>query len=204
MSPVRVIPAGTRVGRLTVTVERKTASPEIHVLCDCGTTKTVMIQHWDETQSCGCLAREKLLAAHLRHGMTNTREFRTWSAILSRTTNPTDRQYPEYGGRGITVCGRWRTSFENFYADMGARPIGRTIDRIDNDGSYSPENCRWATPREQALNRRKRRSRPPLDRCHAGHEMTETNSYIAPNGRAKCRTCHRARVAEYKARRAEK
>src|SRR2546427_1038477 len=80
--------------------------------------------------------------------------YRSWYSLTARCTNPNTPDYPRYGGRGITVCERWREDFRNFLADMGERPAGTSIDRINNDGNYEPGNCRWATRSGQMRNRR--------------------------------------------------
>ena len=93
-------------------------------------------------------------SANKRHGMAGTPEYISWSAMLQRCTNPKAKHYENYGGRGIKVCERWLHSFENFYADMGERPEGKTLHRINVDGDYEPGNCKWATSREQAIRKR--------------------------------------------------
>jgi hypothetical protein len=92
----------------------------------------------------------------LRHGMTGTRTYRIWAGMLQRCRNPKDPKYPDYGGRGISVCEEW-SSFDAFFAAMGTCPPDHSIDRIDNDGPYEPANCRWATRLEQQSNQRTNR-----------------------------------------------
>jgi len=106
------------------------------------------------TTSCGCLAVELVSKRMTTHGRTMTSEYKTWKGMTQRCSNPKDKRYSDYGGRGIKVCQRWKC-FENFLEDMGLRPsAAHSIERENNDGNYEPGNCRWATAAEQSRNRR--------------------------------------------------
>lgn len=129
-------------------------------LCACSNTHIACYQQLKEskTQSCGCLRKEITGNNKRTHGATNTKEYKTWKAIKHRCLNSNASDYSYYGGRGIRICERWLNSFENFFEDMGTKPKGFTIERVENDRDYGPSNCVWADRKTQAQNRRPRTS----------------------------------------------
>lgn len=163
---------GQRFGRLVVTGRAPNSDkpgdrvPRWHCRCDCGTDRVVRatLLRNGATRSCGCLMRERAATVNRSHGQSArgwTAEYRAWASMIQRCTNPKQRSYPYYGGRGITIHPEWRESFPAFFRDVGPIPESGgpwSLDRIDPDGNYAPGNVRWATRETQMNNMRKSRT----------------------------------------------
>lgn len=161
---------GKKFGRLLVVAEAGKKSDVFYwrCICDCGrtTTSNGSSLRAGRTLSCGCARAD----GNRRHGLTGTPIYNVWLNMKARCYRKSNEAYKNYGGRGIVVCDRWRNSFEAFFSDMGDVPAkGYEIDRIDNNGNYEPDNCKWATVVEQSKNRR-------------------TNIKISFNGKEQCVT----------------
>lgn len=159
--PVSIM-LGTRYGRLVLLERGKGENAKWLCACDCGNTKLIYANNvrTGKTQSCGCLHAETMREMCTTHGDTvgriRTPEYEAWSGMSKRCYNVKTKAYSYYGGRGITVCDRWRNSFEDFLADVGRKPTpAHTLDRINSDGNYEPGNVRWATRRVQRINQRR-------------------------------------------------
>ncbi len=151
----RIELTGKRFGRLTVLGLGYTHKNKVYwyIKCDCGNIKTTQGNNLKSgsTRSCGCLQRE----IATRHGMEKSKEYKTWACMKQRCLNVNNKDFKNYGGRGIKICDSWINNFGQFIKDMGLRPEGCSIDRIDNNKGYSSDNCKWSTPKEQANNKKR-------------------------------------------------
>ncbi|MDD5176274.1 MAG: hypothetical protein PHQ05_07635 [Sterolibacterium sp.] len=144
---------GQRFGRLLVLgmIAEHGKKTRLRCRCDCGNEAAPLAENVLRglTKGCGC----KVLTGNQTHGMRGSPEYKSWNMMLQRCTNPRNARWKHYGGRGIAVCDEWR-DFASFFANMGPRPPGTSLDRVDVNGNYEPGNCRWADAKTQANNKR--------------------------------------------------
>jgi len=171
--------SGRRFGRLVVigfSHRTKNRRAMWKCRCDCGQENVVDGGNLlsGGTSSCGCLKSEAVRRTFTTHGhrARNTPEYESWSAVRARVAARSGRRFEDYAARGIACCDRWG-SFESFLADMGPRPPGTSLDRIDNDGNYEPGNCRWATASQQVANRRRKPKRVATLEDNAAFERVQ-------------------------------
>jgi hypothetical protein len=170
---------GKQFGRLVVTAYagvNKRRGSRWKCLCDCGARGIVDAWHLrsGQSQSCGCLQRELTIARSTKHGRSNSPEYYSWQAMKQRCSKPYATSYEYYGARGIRVCERWLNSFSAFYQDMGPRPEGCSVDRINVNDDYRPDNCRWADAKQQRQNRR-----PSKQRKRRRSSLAEIQAFVA-------------------------
>jgi hypothetical protein len=151
--PAFIDKTGLRYGRWVLT--SYLGASKWKCVCDCGVVRTVPGRDLvsGKSKSCGCLRDEQVGDYRRTHGGSDSKTYGTWLHMRGRCLNPSNFRYALYGGRGIRICERW-DKFENFLSDMGPRPEGMSLDRIDNNQGYSPSNCRWATQKMQVHNSR--------------------------------------------------
>lgn len=175
---------GERVGRLVVLNSAGRAKRDSLWLCGCECGSLTVVRGSNlkvgHTESCGCLHRDRCtIHGHARDG-NPTKTYKSWSSMRQRTTNKNSTQWHDYGGRGITCASRWE-KFENFLSDMGECPEGLTLERVDNNKGYAPDNCRWATRSEQQLNKRDA-GRKRLKGAHRYKDSGRWQGYINRGG----------------------
>jgi hypothetical protein len=167
---------GQKFGRLTCVSLHSVGPTKWNCVCDCGVHHVVAgyALRSGETKSCGCLRKEQARSNASKHGLKGTPLYSVWLSMKTRCLNPKSPPYKDYGGRGIKICARWKTNFKNFYEDMSpSYRKGLQIDRVDNDGDYCPENCRWSDCTTNIRNRRNtlrvNTSRGPVTVAEAAH-----------------------------------